>query len=91
VIDWTHVVEKLLKRLEGWKGSALSMGGKLILINSCLSSIPTYCMSMFILPKTILKKMDSIRKRFFWQGNGIKRRYHLVKWINITKPKQKGG
>jgi mannosylglycoprotein endo-beta-mannosidase len=48
-------------------------------------------MSMFLLPKIILKKMDSIRKRFFWQGNGTKRRYHLVKWLNITKPKQKGG
>jgi hypothetical protein len=56
VIDWLPVDEKLVKRLDGWKGSALSFGGKLILINSSLSSIPTYYMSMYLLLKTILKK-----------------------------------
>jgi mannosylglycoprotein endo-beta-mannosidase len=43
VIEWAHIVEKLLKRLDAWQGSALSLGGRLTLINSCLSSIPTYC------------------------------------------------
>jgi hypothetical protein len=91
IADWMPVDEKLLKRLDGWKGNALSLGGRHILINSCLSSIPTYYMSMHMLPKTILKKMDRTRKRFFWQGGGEKRKYYLVKWDKITRPKQKGG
>jgi hypothetical protein len=33
----------------------LPVDEKLILINSSLSSIPTYYMSMYLLPKTILK------------------------------------
>jgi hypothetical protein len=90
VIVWLPVDEKLVKRLDGWKGSALSFGGKLILINSSLSSIPTYYMSMYLLPKTILKKMDRTRKKIFWQGGGEKNKYHLVKWIKITRLK-KGG
>jgi hypothetical protein len=65
VSDWVSLVEKLMKRLEGWQGSALSIGGRITLINACLSSIPTYCMSMYLLPKTIIKEMDSVRKRFF--------------------------
>jgi hypothetical protein len=44
-----------------------------------------------MLPKTILKKMDRTRKGFFWQGGGEKRKYYLVKWDKITRPKQKGG
>lgn len=48
-------------------------------------------MFMYLLPKTILKKTDVIRKRFFWQGESTKRKYHLVKWTKITKPKKKGG
>jgi hypothetical protein len=91
VIDWLPVEEKMVKRLDGWKGSALSFGGKLILINSSLSSIPTYYMSMYLLPKTILEKMDKTRKKFFWQGGGEKKKYHLVKWDKITRPKKKGG
>jgi hypothetical protein len=91
IVDWMPVDEKLLKRLDGWKGNALSLGGRLILINSCLSSVPTYYMSMHMLPKNILKRMDRTRKRFFSQGGGEKRKYYLVKWSKITRPKQKGG
>jgi hypothetical protein len=72
VVDWLPVDEKLIKRMDGWKGSALSFGGRLILINSCLSSIPTYYMSMHLLPKTILKMRDRTRKRFFLARGGEK-------------------
>jgi hypothetical protein len=55
VKDWIYLDEKVLKRLDGWKGGSLSYGGKLILINACLSSIPTYAMSMYLLPKIVIK------------------------------------
>ena len=91
VADWMPICEKLLKRLNGWKGSSLSLGGRLVLINSCLSNLPIYAMSMYWLPVSTLTKMDSVRKRFFWQGGSMKKKYHLVKWTKITKPKEKGG
>jgi mannosylglycoprotein endo-beta-mannosidase len=65
VKDWLFLDEKLLKRLDGWQGASQSYGGRLTLINACLSSIPTYAMSMYMLPKTMIKKIDRIRKRFF--------------------------
>jgi mannosylglycoprotein endo-beta-mannosidase len=55
--------EKIMKRLDGWQRASLSYGGRLILINACLSSIPTYSMSTYLLPKTVIKKMD--RKKEF--------------------------
>ena len=88
--DWTSLVEKVSKRLDGWKGGSLSLGGRLTLLNSCLTGIPIYSMSMYRLPKTVIKKIDIIRKRFFWQGSGMKKKYHLVKWEKICKTKQKG-
>ena len=48
-------------------------------------------MSMYLLPKTILKKIDVIRKRFFWQGGSLKKKYHLVKWLRICQLKKAGG
>ena len=54
--NWLPLVEKISKRLDGWKGGALSLGGRLTLLNACLSSIPIYSMSMYLLPKSILKK-----------------------------------
>jgi len=61
------------------------------MLASALRSIPIYSMSMYLLPKTILKKIDVIRKRFFWQGGNVKRKYHLVKWLRICQLKKKGG
>jgi hypothetical protein len=49
VVDWRKLDEKVLKRLDGWKG--LSIDGRTTLINSCLSSIPLYCMSIYLIPK----------------------------------------
>jgi len=91
VMDWVPLDEKLVKRSDGWKGSVLSIGGRTVLIKSCLSSIPIYCMSMYLLLKTIIKRLDRTRKRFFWQGGGTKKKYFLVKWSRISKPKKKGG
>jgi hypothetical protein len=91
VKDWLFLDEKLLKRLDGWQGASLSYGGRLTLINACLSNIPTYVMSMYLLPKTVIKKMDKTRKRFFFGKVEISKKYHLVKWMVITRPKKKGG
>jgi hypothetical protein len=33
-----------------------------------LDGLPVYAMSMYWLPVTTLDKMDTVRKRFFWQG-----------------------
>jgi hypothetical protein len=87
VTEWIQVLEKLLKRLDGWQGSALSLGGRITFDQFMLKKYSTYCMSMYLLPKTILKRMDNIRKRFFWQGRGTKRKYYLTKWTKIAKPK----
>jgi hypothetical protein len=48
-------------------------------------------MSVYLAPKTIFDKIDKIRRNFFWQGGGTKRKYYLVKWIKICKSKKKGG
>uniref|UniRef100_A0A0A9D099 Reverse transcriptase zinc-binding domain-containing protein n=1 Tax=Arundo donax TaxID=35708 RepID=A0A0A9D099_ARUDO len=35
--------------------------------------------------------MDSARSNLFWQGPGDKKRYHMVKWDHLAKPKEFGG
>jgi hypothetical protein len=55
-----------------------------------LSSI-IYHMSMFLLSKMTIEMMEKIRRRFFWQGGKLKRKYHLMRWKKICKAKKKGG
>jgi hypothetical protein len=46
---------------------------------------------MYLLPLTNLEKLTKIIRKFFWGGNSEKRKYHLVKWDLVCKPRQKGG
>lgn len=47
---WSPVVERVRKRLDGWKRALISKGGRLVLVQSVLSSIPTYYLSLFRVP-----------------------------------------
>jgi hypothetical protein len=89
--QWLFLVRKLAGRVEPWWGKFMSSGGRLILSNSCLASLPQFAMGMFLLQDGIHAKFDSHRARFYWEGSGPKRRYHLVNWPAVCRPKECGG
>jgi hypothetical protein len=47
--------------------------------------------SSFLLPKGVLQRLDYYRSRFFWQGDSEKKKYRLVKWSLVCRPKDQGG
>lgn len=62
---FSDTYDKMRKRLDPWKGKNLTSGGRLILSNSCLSSLPMYTMGFYRIPANGHEKMDSIRSNFF--------------------------
>jgi hypothetical protein len=40
--DWNDIIERFKKRVSGWKGKILSVGGRLVLINSILTSLTMF-------------------------------------------------
>nr|GFC68115.1 RNA-directed DNA polymerase, eukaryota, reverse transcriptase zinc-binding domain protein [Tanacetum cinerariifolium] len=63
--NWNDVVENMSSRLSKWKMKSLSIGGRLTLIKAVLGAMPIYHMSMFKVPLGVLKRIESIRCRFF--------------------------
>ena len=63
--DWKLIEERIEKKLSSWKGKHLSVGGRLVLINSVLSSLAMFMISFFEVPKGVLHKIDYYRSRFF--------------------------
>ena len=47
---FVEIKEKVGKKLAGWKGKLLLVGGKEVLIKAVVQAIPTYTMSYFQLP-----------------------------------------
>jgi hypothetical protein len=89
--NWKIIEEKFEKKLSCWKGKMLSYGGRLVLLNSVLSSLAIFMLSFFEVPKCVLQKLDFYRSRFFWQGDDHKKKYRLAKWKIIYRPKDQGG
>jgi hypothetical protein len=85
------LIEKTNKKLNVWQGGNLSIAGRSTLISSSLNNLPIYHMSVYLLPKTTIQVLDKIRRTFFWQGGGTRKKYHLVKWEIVCKSKKKVG
>jgi hypothetical protein len=56
VAEWKSIEERLQKGLSSWKGKLLSLGGRLALINSVLTNMVLYMISLFLLPKGVFHK-----------------------------------
>ncbi|GKV00002.1 hypothetical protein SLEP1_g12766 [Rubroshorea leprosula] len=88
---WQPLVNSFKTKLASWKGRGLSMGGRIALINSVLSSLPVFQMSAYLLPKGILYTLDKIRRNFLWGGEGEGKKINWVCWERVCRAKEEGG
>jgi hypothetical protein len=67
VKDFLPLVKKCENRLL-MTSNLLSQGGRLVMVNSILSSLPTFTMSTLKLHSTVIKQIDKYRKHMLWRG-----------------------
>ena len=84
-------MRKVKKRLDGWKRSFLSRRGRLSLIESVLSSMPIYYLSLFKIPVSVAKELELLMRDFLWEGFDGEKGDHLVAWKKVCSPKVYGG
>ena len=63
---WNPILERLEKKLSNWKRLYLSKGGRLTLLKSTLSSLPTYYLSLLNIPKAVATRLECIKRNFLW-------------------------
>lgn len=81
---WDSLIERLSKKLGGWKGQFLPP----TLLNMVLSAIPLYFLSVFRLPMWVRKKID----KFLWARPGDDRKaLSLVGWQMVCLRRDEGG
>lgn len=68
--------DKVTRRIEGWDGRLISKPGKEVLIKLVAQSLPSYAMSVFLLPLEITKDIERTISKYWWsskpnKGRGI--------------------
>jgi hypothetical protein len=79
------------KKLDGWKEKLLSQVGKEVLLKAVVQAIPTYSMSVFKLPKTLCKQINSLMSKFWWHKNNPSKGVPWMSWSRMGMAKQHGG
>nr|GFD01117.1 RNA-directed DNA polymerase, eukaryota, reverse transcriptase zinc-binding domain protein [Tanacetum cinerariifolium] len=79
---WDDIILKIKSRLSKWKVKTLSIDRRLTLLKSVLGASPIYAMSIFTVPRGVLKALESIRNRFF---NGADQSDHKITWVAWDK------
>jgi hypothetical protein len=83
---WNEVTEQMERRLAGWKKLYLSKGGRVTLIKSTLSNLPTYYLSLFLVHVSVANRIEKIQRDFLCGGMGDEPKMHLVNWDQVCRP-----
>jgi len=86
---WEPIIDRIKARLSGWKSKHLSLGGRLVLLKSVLSSLPVYTLSFFKAPACIILNLFLIF--FFFGGSEDHKKISWVGWNTVCQSKKVGG
>jgi hypothetical protein len=87
------LISNVQGRCQGFANNHLSVVGRVVLTNSILNALPLHYMQAFLLPKGVTKTIQSITRRYLWQGTepSFSGGHCLVAWRTMTLPKENGG
>jgi hypothetical protein len=88
---FNFIIEKIWKKLKGWKERHLSFAGRSTLIKAVAQAIPTYIMSSILIPKGVCEEMEKMICKFWWGSTTDQRKIHWVNWHKLCNHKKKGG
>ncbi|XP_057445027.1 uncharacterized protein LOC130737292 [Lotus japonicus] len=85
------IKDKILGKMESWKGSLLNQAGKEVLVKSVIQAIPTFAMAIVKFPKTFTSSLNAAVAKFWWKSQGKERGVHWRSWQHISRSKKEGG
>ncbi|GKB55719.1 reverse transcriptase domain, reverse transcriptase zinc-binding domain protein [Tanacetum coccineum] len=91
VRDCNELVDKVQLCVQDWKNKALSIAGRLQLIQSVLGSKHIYWASVFTLPTSVLLNIEQILRHFLWCHGSSGKGKSKVAWEIVCLPKEEGG
>ncbi|XP_074297928.1 uncharacterized protein LOC141628730 [Silene latifolia] len=89
--DCNILLERIVTRVRSIGARKLSYAGRLVLITSVLNTLRSYWASIFLIPKSVIKRIKAIYRNYMWSGDTEYHRVPLVAWDKVCCSKQEGG
>ena len=67
VAAFRSIKERIWKKLQDLKVKFLSQAEKEVLLKAVIQAIPTYSMSVFMLPQSLYLEINSLVSKFWWE------------------------
>jgi hypothetical protein len=91
IAAFRRIIDRVRMRLRDLKLKFLSQVGREILLKAVIQAIPTYCISVFLLPKALCSKINSLMQKFWWGQKGTEKRIPWLSWKRMGFSKRRGG
>jgi len=88
---WDPLLNLLSRKLNMWGHRYISFGGRIVLLNSVLNSIPIFYLSFLKMPTKVWRRIVRVQREFLWGGVEGGRKISWVKWKSVCQQKRNGG
>jgi hypothetical protein len=88
---FAYIRDMVWKRINSWRGRALSKAGKEVMIKLVLQAIPFYVMSVYLLSEAIIKEIERLMNSFWWGGGTHNQGIRWLAWDRMAYLKALGG
>jgi hypothetical protein len=88
---FNYIMDRIQKKLKGWKERCLSFAGRSTLISAVIQAIPTYLMSCFLLPRNMCDKIERSMSKFWWGSSDSNHKIHWKARKDLFQSKLAGG
>lgn len=89
---FSYVKDRVWQKINTWSSKCLSKAGREVMIKSVLQAIPSYIMSIFMLPSNIISTIEKMMNAFWWgHGGSNNRGIHWLSWEKFSMHKTNGG
>uniref|UniRef100_M4EUN1 RNase H type-1 domain-containing protein n=1 Tax=Brassica campestris TaxID=3711 RepID=M4EUN1_BRACM len=88
---FSSIIDRIKQKAKGWSNRFLSTAGKMTMLKSVLSLVPSHAMSCFQLPVSLCKRIQSTLTRFWWDDSMGRKKMSWIAWNKLIRPKDQGG
>lgn len=90
-IQCKPLVDKIVQRMNHWTTKSLSYTTRVLLIKSILSSMFNFWAQVFLFPKKLIKKLESLCRNFLCLGSDEYTKVPPITWDFMCMPRSCGG